>query len=83
MAELINLAKTAGAMHEADHAYFIPFSLLFPEHLVITSIVPYMACVINSLIFFPLQHGFVEFSIRIWIVVFFSLIRSISYWSVL
>ena len=45
MAELIKLAKMAGVMHEADHAYAIRNTWLL--HRLATN-VPFIACVINS-----------------------------------
>ena len=44
MAKLIKLAKMAGAMHEADHAYSIWSTLLL--HRLATD-VPFIGCVIN------------------------------------
>ena len=46
IAELIKLAKMAGVMHEADHAYSI-WSTWWLHRLV--SDVPFMVCVVNSL----------------------------------
>ena len=44
IAELIKLAKMAGAMHEAEHAYSIQSTWLL--HLLATD-VPFIACVIH------------------------------------
>ena len=45
MAELIKLAKMAGVMHKADHAYSIRST--WYVHRLATD-VPFIACVINS-----------------------------------
>ena len=45
MAELIKLAKMAGVMHEADHAYSIQSTLWL--HRLATD-VPFIVCVNNS-----------------------------------
>ena len=45
MAELIKLAKMAGVMHEADHAYSIRSTWLLYR---LATDVPSIACVINS-----------------------------------
>ena len=44
MAKLIKLAKMAGVMHEADHAY--PVQSTWVLHRLATD-VPFIACVIN------------------------------------
>ena len=44
MAKLIKLGKMVGVMHEADHAYSIWSTWLL--HLLTTN-VPFIACVIN------------------------------------
>ena len=65
MVKLIKLAKMAGVMHEADHAYSIRSTWWL--HRLATD-VPFIACVINlPCIFFPLL-GVVEF-----LVLFYSL----------
>ena len=72
MAKLIKLAKMAGVMHEADHAYSIQSTWWL--HRLATD-VPFIACVINlpctfnrHLDMLSLQLFF--FCFMIWIVVF-------------
>ena len=59
MAELIKLAKMAGVMHEANHAY--SNGIIWWLRRLATN-VPFLACV--------LLVGYVEFCLRVWIVIF-------------
>ena len=65
MVKLIKLAKMAGVMHEADHAYSI--QSIWCSHRLATD-VPFIACVINLPCFFCPLLGVVEF-----LVLFYSL----------
>ena len=69
MAKLIKLAKMAGVMHEADHAYSIWSTWLL--HRLATD-VPFIACVINLLCTFNryLDMSSLQLCFMIWIVVF-------------
>ena len=62
MAELINLAKMAGVMHEADHAYSIRSTWLLATD------VPFIACLTYSPCTFTYYLDLSNF-ILIWIVV--------------
>ena len=69
-AELIKLAEMLGVMHEEDHAHCIRST--WRLHRLATD-APFIACVILKFTkYFCLQLRFVEFSLRIWIVVFLS-----------
>ena len=69
MAKLIKLAKMAGVMHEADHAYSIRST--WGLHRLATD-VPFIACVINLPCTFNryLDMSSLQFCFMIWIVVF-------------
>ena len=69
MAKLIKLAKMAGVMHEADHAYSIRSAWWL--HRLATD-VPFIACVINLPFTFNhyLDMSSLQFCFMIWIVVF-------------
>ena len=62
-------------MHEADHAYSIWSTWCLHR---LTTDVPSIAYVMNWQKYFCMQLGFVEFSPRIWIVVFFYFYLSVS-----
>ena len=66
---LIKLAKIAGVMHEADHAYSIQSTWLL--HRLATD-VPFIACVINLPGTFNryLDMSSLQFCFMVWIVVF-------------
>ena len=66
MAKLIKLAKMAGVMREANHAY--SFRSTWSLHRLATN-VPFIACITNFVQYFYLFFGFVGFKFRIWIVV--------------
>ena len=69
MAKLIKLAKMAGVMCEADHAYSIRSTWWL--HRLATD-VPFIACVINLPCTFNryLDMSSLQFCFMIWIVVF-------------
>ena len=69
MAKLIKLAKMAGVMHEADHAYSIWST--WRLHRLATN-VPFIACVINLPCTFNhyLDMSSLQFCFMIWIVDF-------------
>ena len=60
MAKLIKLAKMAGVMHEADHAYSIQSTWRSDQ---LATDVPFMACVqFSSVQFSSVQFSSVQFS---------------------
>ena len=70
-AELIKLAKMAGVMHEADHAYSIQST--WSLHRLATD-VPFIACVINSLSIFVYNLDLSNFLLESGLSYFFSFI---------